>query len=151
MSASSQTRLMIPALGKMYDRFSPYMEPILRFVSGVMLIPHGCQKLFGMFGGSGLSGTAIFMEKSGYSPGMLWALVVGCTEVVGGVLLAIGLLTRPVAVIIAIELVFAIAVTIQRGWLGSNELPVLWLMIVLVFVVRGGGRCSFDRILGREF
>jgi putative oxidoreductase len=151
MSQSPQPRLVIPSLGGIYERLSPYMEPLLRFVAGAMLIPHGCQKLFGMFGGGGLSGTAVFMEKSGYSPGMLWAIVVGCTETFGGILLAVGLLTRPAAAAITIELICAIRVTIQRGWIGTNELPVLWLVIVLVFLIRGGGRCSIDRTIGREF
>ena len=105
MSQSPQPRLVIPSLGGIYERLSPYMEPLLRFVAGAMLIPHGCQKLFGMFGGGGLSGTAVFMEKSGYSPGMLWAIVVGCTETFGGILLAVGLLTRPAAAAITIELI----------------------------------------------
>lgn len=151
MPQGTQPRLIIPALGGIHEGLSPYMEPLLRFVAGAMLVPHGCQKLFGMFGGGGLSGTAVFMEKVGYSPGMLWAIVVGCTEIFGGILLAIGLLTRPAAAAITIELIFAIAVTVQRGWIGSNELPVLWLAIVLVFLVRGGGRCSIDRMIGREF
>lgn len=151
MSQTSQPRLIIPAFGGIYEALSPYMEPLLRFVAGAMLIPHGCQKLFGMFSGGGLSGTAVFMDKAGYSPGMLWAVVVGCTELFGGILLAIGLLTRPVAAAITIELIFAILVTIKRGWMGSNELPVLWLAVVLLFLVRGGGRCSVDRIIGREF
>jgi putative oxidoreductase len=142
---------MIPALGGIYEKSSLYVEPLLRFVAGAMLVPHGCQKLFGMFGGGGLSGTAMFMDKAGYSPGMLWAAVVGCTELFGGILLAVGLLTRPAAAAITIEMIFAIAVTIQRGWIGSNELPVLWLFIALVFLARGGGRCSVDRIIGREF
>ncbi|MFB9264297.1 DoxX family protein [Bradyrhizobium erythrophlei] len=127
------------------------MEPLLRFVAGAMLVPHGCQKLFAMFGGGGLAKTAVFMEKSGYSPGMLWAVVVGCTELFGGILLAIGLLTRPAAAAITIELIFATAVTIKRGWFDSNELAVLWLVIAVVFLVRGGGRCSVDRMIGREF
>lgn len=151
MSQTAQSRLIIPGLGGLYDKLSPFMEPLLRFVTGAMLIPHGCQKLFGIFGGGGLSGTATFMDKAGYSPGMLWAAVVGCTELFGGIMLAIGLLTRPVAAAITIELICAIRLTIQRGWMGSNELPVLWLAIVLVFLVRGGGRCSVDRMIGREF
>ena len=121
MSQGSQPGLMISALGGIYEKSSLYVEPLLRFVAGAMLVPHGCQKLFGMFGGGGLSGTAMFMDKAGYSPGMLWAAVVGCTELFGGILLAVGLLTRPAAAAITIEMIFAIAVTIQRGWIGSNE------------------------------
>lgn len=151
MSQGSQPRLIIPAFGGVYEKLYFCMEVMLRVVAGLMLIPHGCQKLFGMFGGGGLSGTAVFMDKAGYSPGMLWAVVVGSTELLGGILLTIGLLTRPVAAAITIEMIFAIAVTIQRGWLGSNETGVLWLAIAVFFLVRGGGRCSVDRMIGREF
>ena len=151
MSQGSEPRRIIPALGGIYERLGSCMEVMLRVVAGAMLVPHGCQKLFGMFGGGGLSGTAVFMDKVGYSPGMLWAVVVGCTELFGGALLAIGLLTRPVAAAITIELICAIRVTIRRGWFESNELAVLWLAIVVFFLIRCGGRCSADRILGREF
>ncbi len=150
MSQGSQPRLVFPALGGIYETLSPYMEPLLRFVAGAMLVPPGFQKLFGMFGGGGLAGTAAFMDKVGYSPGMLWAIIVGCTELFGGILLAIGLLTRPVAAAITIELICAIRVTIRRGWFESNELAVLWLLIILFFLVRGAGRCSVARIIGRE-
>lgn len=150
MSQDTQPRLIIPALGGIYEKLSPYMEPLLRFVAGVMLVPHGLQKLFGMFGGGGLSGTAVFMDKVGYSPGMFWGIVVGCTELFGGILLAIGLFTRPVAAAIAIELICAFRVTIERGWFGGSELTVLWFLIALLFLVRGAGRCSVARMIGRE-
>ena len=44
-------RYYIPALGSLYASLDRYMLPMLRIVLGVILIPHGCQKLFGMFGG----------------------------------------------------------------------------------------------------
>ena len=150
MSQDSQPRLVFPALGGIYEKLSPYAEPLLRVVAGVLLIPHGLQKLFGMLGGGGLSGTAVFMDKAGYSPGMFWGIVVGCTETFGGILLAIGLLTRPVAAALVIELIFAFKVTIQRGWFGGSELVVLWFFVALFFLVRGAGRCSVARIIGRE-
>ena len=89
MSQDAQPRLLHDSGARRHlsERSSLYVEPLLRFVAGAMLVPHGCQKLFGMFGGGGSSGTAVFMDKVGYSPGMLWGTVVGCTELFGGILL----------------------------------------------------------------
>jgi putative oxidoreductase len=151
MEDQTRTRNVIPALSGLYQALSPWMEPLLRFIAGAMLVPHGCQKLFGMFGGGGLSGTAQFMDRVGYHPGMLWAYVVGLNEVIAGVLLAIGLLTRPAAAAVAIQMLFVMPVTIKRGWFGDNELAVLWLSVAIFFLIRGGGRCSVDRTIGREF
>jgi putative oxidoreductase len=151
MADGAQTRNFIPALSSLYEALSPWMEPLLRFITGAMLVPHGCQKLFGMFGGGGLAGTAQFMDRVGYHPGALWAYVVGLNELIAGALLAIGLLTRPAAAAVAIQMLFVIPVTIKRGWFEANELAVLWLSLAIFFLVRGGGRCSVDRSIGREF
>lgn len=151
MADGAQTRNVIPALSSLYEALSPWMEPLLRFITGAMLVPHGCQKLFGMFGGGGLAGTAQFMERVGYHPGALWAYVVGLNELFAGALLAIGLLTRPAAAAVAIQMLFVIPVTIKRGWFEANELAVFWLSLAIFFLVRGGGRCSVDRSIGREF
>ena len=58
MADQTRTRNVIPALSGLYQALSPWMEPLLRFIAGAMLVPHGCQKLFGIFGGGGLVGTA---------------------------------------------------------------------------------------------
>jgi len=68
----------------------------------------------------------------------------------GGLLLAAGLLTRPVALMIAVEmLVIAVTVDIPRG--RGYQLTLLWSAIALAISWRGGGRFSLDRWLGREF
>ena len=151
MADQTRTRNVIPALSGLYQALSPWMEPLLRFIAGAMLVPHGCQKLFGIFGGGGLAGTAQFMDRVGYHPGMLWTYVVGLNEVIAGTLLAIGLLTRPAAAAVTIQMLFVIPVTIKRGWFEGNELAVLWLSVAIFFLIRGGGRCSVDRTMGWEF
>jgi putative oxidoreductase len=84
MADQTRTRNLIPVLSALYQALSPWMEPLLRFIAGAMLVPHGCQKLFGTLGGGGLAGTAQFMDRVGYHPGMLWAYVVGLNEVIAG-------------------------------------------------------------------
>ena len=68
---------------------------LVRAASGLILMPHGAQKLFGWFGGGGLDGTGQYFEQNlGLAPGLLFAGLAGLTEFVGGLLLALGLLTR---------------------------------------------------------
>jgi putative oxidoreductase len=62
---------------------------LLRLVVGLTLAAHGSQKLFGWFGGYGLTGTGGFMEQLGFVPGRRNALFAGLTETGGGLLLAL--------------------------------------------------------------
>jgi putative oxidoreductase len=92
--AEAASRLYVPSLGGIYGAANAYAEPILRIGLGAVLIPHGMQKLFGAFGGMGLTNNAALFERLGYTPGMFWGTLVGCTELVGGILLVLGLFTR---------------------------------------------------------
>ena len=76
----------------------PYGPVVLRVVCGVMFVAHGMQKLFGMFDGGGLAGTAAYLDSLGLSPGYPLAVAVGLTEFVGGLMLVAGVLTRYVTV-----------------------------------------------------
>ena len=89
-------RLIVPALGPLYARLAGLSYPMIRFFTGLILVPHGAQKLFGWFGGGGLEGTGQFFSANlGLEPGLLFALLVGATEFFGGLFLAVGFLTRP--------------------------------------------------------
>ncbi len=70
---------------------------ILRLVVGLTLAAHGAQKLLGWFGGYGIAGTGQFLEQLGFRPGRLHAIQAGIVEVVGGLFLAVGLLTPAAA------------------------------------------------------
>ena len=63
---------------------------LIRLVFGVLMAAHGSQKLFGWFAGYGLTGTGTFFEQLGFRPGRLFAAAAGWTEVLGGVLVAVG-------------------------------------------------------------
>lgn len=153
---ASQTRPIIPALGPLYAALSPLSYPTIRFFAGLFLVPHGAQKLFGWFGGGGLQGTADgFANHLGLEPGMFFAVLVGATEFFGGLLLAVGFLTRPVAVAATILLaVAAFKVHLANGFFvgnGGYEYALLWGLITLAIAFRGGGELSVDRAIGREF
>jgi putative oxidoreductase len=146
--------LLIPALGGIYTGLSSLMEPLLRVAVGLMLIPHGAQKLFGAFGGGGIAGTAGFLESVGYSNATVWAALIAVVEFFGGACLALGLLTRPAAVAIAAFLGSAVVFHSANGffWTGGGfEYPLLWTVCALYFAVRGGGHYSVDAQLGKEF
>ena len=81
---------------------------ILRVAVGAMFVAHGMQKLFGVLGGGGLTGTAAYFDSIGLSPGYALAVAVGVTEFGGGLLLVAGALTSYAAV--ALTLVMAGAI-----------------------------------------
>lgn len=153
---SNETRLIIPALGPLYGSLAHLSYPMIRVVTGLILMPHGAQKLFGWFGGSGLEGTgAYFAGNLGLEPGILWATLAALIEVFGGLFLAIGFLARPVAAAIAVFMGVAVfKVHIGNGffWFEDGyEYPLMWGLVALAFVLRGGGRYSVDAWIGREF
>ena len=72
-----------------------------------------------------------------------------------GILIAVGLLTRPAAAIVFGEfLVIVFAVHLPHGFFaqgGGAEYPMMWAILALTVLIRGGGRWSLDRAIGREF
>ena len=74
---------------------------IIRVVIGVIFMGHGAQKLFGWFGGYGIKGTGGWFESIGIKPGTAMALLAGLTELIGGILFTLGLLTPLAGIMIA--------------------------------------------------
>jgi putative oxidoreductase len=112
----------------------------LRIVTGFLFFQHGYPKLFGSLPGSGKSeGAAEFLS-------IIW--VSGVLEAVGGLLIMIGLFTRPVAFILAGEMAVAYfwRHAPQGFWPGSNrgELAALYCFVFLYLFAAGGGRWSLD-------
>jgi len=148
-----QPRYVIPALGSIYTALETYSWPLVRAATGFFFLPHGLQKLFGFWGGD-IARTAEGFAKQGLHPSLFWAYYIGCLEFFGGILLIIGLLTRPVAALFAgFMFVAAFHVTIQRGWFwtgGGMEVPLYLLLVCLAILIRGAGSLSLDRRLGSE-
>jgi putative oxidoreductase len=142
-------RLLVPAFGAIYRLFAPVTEPLIRVCAGLSLAAHGYPILFGNVGAA-----ARFLESTGFQDGLFWAYVVGAVELVCGVCLALGFLTRLVAAPIIGFLVIAILTYHwQFGFAWENrgiEYPLFWSIVVLHFLVRGGGPLSVDALIGRE-
>ena len=117
---------------------------ILRIAAGILFCMHGMPKLFGWFGGMGPDGgSAELFSLMGLA---------GVLEVFGGALIVIGLLTRPVAVILAIEMIWAyVQAHLPQGWIpyeNGGELALLYLFVWIFLAANGAGPWSVDRWIG---
>ena len=146
-------RPYVPAFTGIYAAFDPIALPLLRLTMGLILVPHGCQKLFGWFGGLGFEKFTEIFDKIGWHPAVFWVALVALTESVGGLLLAFGFLTRFAAAAILIFMMNAVWSTSAKGFFwaqGGMEYPILIGIVALVFLIKGGGRFSVDHALGKE-
>ncbi len=158
MTNGSQPKLLIPAFAPIYAALNPLCDPLIRVVTGLWLVPHGASKLFGLWAGPnspvGFDALSQAFEKYLGLPGFLGPLS-ALIEFVGGILLVLGFLTRPVAAIVFAELLIAVlAVHLPHGFFAQGqgfEYALMWCLLALVVAIRGGGRWSIDRSLGREF
>jgi putative oxidoreductase len=85
-----------------------YGPTALRIVAGIVFAAHGAQKLFGLFGGSGLSGAADVFAALGLRPPLPIALGSGIVELAGGLLLVAGAWTRWAGVALLADLALVI-------------------------------------------
>lgn len=86
----------------------------------------------------------------GFPAPELFAWAAALAEVVGGILLAAGLFTRLWALLIAITMIVAAFVAHGPDPFSDKESALLYLVVMLFFVARGGGRWSLDRWLSRS-
>jgi putative oxidoreductase len=125
---------------------------VLRLAVGLTMAAHGGQKLFGWFGGYGIAGTGGFLESLGFRPGKVHAGLAGTAELLGGVLIALGLLT-PVgaALVIAVMVVAIGSVHLPKGFFVSDGGFEYNLMIVAssaALAFAGPGAYSLDGVEG---
>lgn len=125
---------------------------IIRLAIGLTLAAHGAQKLFGMFGGHGIAGTAGFFDAIGFRPGKPLALVAGVGEVGGGLALALGLLTPfAAAVVVATMIVAMLGVHLEKGFFAQNggyEFALVMALSATGVAFAGPGALSLDALLG---
>ncbi len=138
------------------DNWAPL---IARLTLGLVMFPHGAQKMLGWFGGYGFSGTMGFFTGTMHIPTLL-ALLAILAEFLGSLGLITGLLGRVSALGIAVNMAVAIAMVhgpngIFMNWFGNQkgegyEYHLLAIGLALVVIVFGSGKCSLDRQLTRD-
>ena len=142
-------------LQKVFETNAGWAALVLRVPVGLILAAHGAQKLFGWFGGNGLEATGQWMGSIGLEPGFLMALLAGGAEFFGGLALAIGVLTRPAAILNAFTMLVAIfAVHFQNGLFMSNggyEYALTLFVATAALAIQGAGRYSVDEVLAKKF
>jgi putative oxidoreductase len=123
-----------------WTKASPYLLSILRIVSGLLFMQHGAQKLFGLLGGTSVH----WLSLMGLA---------GALEFFGGLLVVVGLATRPVAFFLAGEMAFAYFMVHgpSNFWplLNGGDLAVLFCFAFLYLSAAGAGPWSVDRLLRR--
>ena len=132
---------------------------ILRLTLGLVMFPHGAQKLLGWYGGFGFSGTMGFFTETMHLPWII-ALLVIVGEFFGSLGLIVGLLTRfTAASFIVIMLGAIITAHLQNGffmnWLGKQqgegyEYHLLVIGIGLTLLVTGAGKWSVDKVIAER-
>lgn len=125
---------------------------VLRLVVGLLFAAHGAQKLFGVLGGGGLEGTAGMFDSIGLRPGWLQARAAGTAELVGGLLIALGLFTPfAAAALIAVMVAAIVTVHAPNGIWNTNqgyEFNLVLIAAVFALAGIGAGAWSLDNALG---
>ena len=141
-----EPRLLIPALGPLYDRIGEWSYPFIRIVCGLTMLPHGWAKFTDP---QVQASDTVLMHKLGFEPAAGFYWFIACVELFGGALLTLGLFTRVVAFLLACELmVITFDVFLRAG--RPIEFTLLWGLVIFAFCWRGGGRYSLDHLIGRE-
>src|SRR5215210_1311038 len=132
---------------------------LLRIALGIVVFPHGAQKLLGWYGGFGYSGTMGFLTGMMHIPYPL-ALLVIAAEFFGALGLIVGFLGRIAALGIAVNfIVVVLLVHLPNGffmnWTGQQkgegyEFFILLIAMAIAILIRGSGALSIDRILSRD-
>jgi putative oxidoreductase len=121
------------------DRYLPHILALLRIATALMFMQHGTAKLFGVPHVTMFDGLKLFSVLG----------VGGVLELVGGLLMLVGLFTRPVAFVLSGEMAVAYFGfhAAQSFWpmVNKGELAALYSFVFLFFSVAGPGRFALDR------
>ena len=145
-------RLVWPGLAGLYQAISPYSYAIIRFAAGAVVVYHGYAKLF--LGFAPAVAQHVLMPM-GFPVPTAWAYLLGIVEFFGGIALALGLFVRPIALFLAIQMLFVIKWHAHNGYFftaphGGWEFPLLLFLLYFAIFFRGAGRCAIDRAIGKE-
>lgn len=117
---------------------------ILRVCMAVVFIGHGLQAVFGAFGGPGIDGFAHALSGLGFKPALMWAYIGGLTELIGGICLLLGLITRIAAFFIFVFItVAAVKVHVAKGFFlqsGGIEYTFVIACVCAAIMLLGPGK-----------
>jgi len=152
--------MVIYMLTKIFSTRDDFSSTILRLTLGVVMLPHGMQKLFGWFGGYGFNGTMHFFTDTMGIP-YVFALLAVLAESLGALGLITGLFTRISAFGVGVTIaVGALMVHIPNGffmnWFGKQsgegfEYHILVVGMAMTLILTGGGRWSLDSLLSKKY
>lgn len=143
---------------KILSAQNDYTGLILRLTLGLVILPHGAQKLLGWFGGYGFTGTMHFFTGMMHLPWLIGFAII-LLETIGALLLIAGLGSRIIGILMAILMTGIIfSVHIENGffmnWFGNQkgegiEYFLLAAGLAVAIVFNGAGVYSVDRLLSR--
>jgi putative oxidoreductase len=123
----------------------------LRLSLGAIFIGHGAQKVFGSFNGPGWgrwTGMSQAVPFSFMQPPRVWLAAAALSELIGGALVLVGLLTRVGAFLLICTMLTAIKLLWPAFFAPTGiELPLALLASLLALLIGGGGQLSIDRML----
>ena len=133
---------------------------VLRLAVGVVFAAHGAQKLFGLWGGGGPTGTAAFFAQLGLTPAFPLAIVVGFVELGGGLVLIAGAFTLITAAVLTVDMLVAVWTvhlangfflnwTMAPGQGHGYEFNLALIAALVSLMLTGPGALSFDRYRAR--
>jgi putative oxidoreductase len=128
-----------------YEKLAQYGPLPIRILAGIAFIVHGLPKL------SNIAGTEQFFANMVGLPASM-ALPVGLLEVIGGIALIVGVLTRIASIMFIIEMIGStITAKLSRGFIGGYEVDLLLMAISISLLLTGPGRISIEwNVLKRE-
>src|SRR5712692_849957 len=138
-------------LRKIVQTGSSWAMVPLRLALGISFIGHGAQKVLGSFNGPGLAKFTSFPAPFPFMrPAWLWMGAAALSELIGGILVLLGLFTRVGAFLIACVMLVAITGVLWPAFFApaGMELAVAFLGIALALLIAGGGQASVDRMIG---
>jgi putative oxidoreductase len=143
-------RLIVPGVAAFYETLAPYSFALIRIALGLILLPHGYAKLFL---NDAVPASHRFVEF-GWAYPLAWAYFIGAVEFFGGILLALGLFTRAVALAFVIEMAVISFAVLWPNWDWAHhgmEYSLFMGICALAIFLRGGDRLALDNRLGKVF